>query len=285
MDDYVDISTQEGFENDLTSEGFTLKLRFSETSFEITFTCVIFTIASFGCIGNLVTIGKIVHDPKYHTPTFAAIGVLALADFVSVTTLTFDAMTNFWKFLPSFSVVGDIVQLSSYFHLCLLSAVRYLITVYPLQSRQYLTATAVCLCSLTIWIVTVVAILGLRYTSKTLPEKNVVAIYLTVNVFMLLIVCSIMALLHVKKIRTLQNSLSVTEQSQRRMNIVVTVIIIIFVLYQLSIIAINITIIFLYQQFSAELYYHRVNIEYYYVFTGCINFSCNPYILFLSQFL
>lgn len=67
MDDYVDISTQEGFENDLTSEGFTLQLKFSETSFEITFTFVSFTIAFFECIGNLVTIGKIVHDLKYHT--------------------------------------------------------------------------------------------------------------------------------------------------------------------------------------------------------------------------
>lgn len=114
MDDYVDtcISTQEGFENYLSSEGFTLQLKFSETSFEITFTCVSFTIAFFGCIGNLVTIGKIVHDLKYHTPTFAAIGVLALADFISLTTLTFDAMTNVWKFLPSFTIVVDIVQLS-----------------------------------------------------------------------------------------------------------------------------------------------------------------------------
>lgn len=46
-----------------------------------------------------------------------------------------------------------------------------------------------------------------------------------VDTFILLIVCSIIILLHVKKIRTLRNSLAVTDQTQRRMNIVVTVII------------------------------------------------------------
>lgn len=84
-----------------------MQLRFSETAFEITFTCVNFTIAFLGCIGNLATIGKIVYDQNYHTPTFAVIGMLALANFVSVAILSFVSMTNFWKFLPSFSVVGN----------------------------------------------------------------------------------------------------------------------------------------------------------------------------------
>lgn len=48
--DNVSKSIQKGFENDSTSEGFTLQLRFSDTTFEISFTCVIFTIAFFGCI-------------------------------------------------------------------------------------------------------------------------------------------------------------------------------------------------------------------------------------------
>uniref|UniRef100_A0A8W8LJ44 G-protein coupled receptors family 1 profile domain-containing protein n=1 Tax=Magallana gigas TaxID=29159 RepID=A0A8W8LJ44_MAGGI len=72
-------------DNSRSSEGFTLQLYFIETTFEIAFTCVTFTIAFFGFVGNLVTVGEIVRDPKYHTPTFAAIGLLALADFLSVT--------------------------------------------------------------------------------------------------------------------------------------------------------------------------------------------------------
>lgn len=46
-----------------------------------------------------------------------------------------------------------------------------------------------------------------------------------VDTFILLIVCSIIILLHVKKIRTLRHSLAVTDQTQRRMKIVITVII------------------------------------------------------------
>lgn len=107
INDNASTSIQKGFGNDSTPEGFILQLRYRETTFEITFTCVILTIAFFGCIGNLATIGKIVYDPKYHKPTFAVIGQLALADFLSVTVLTFDNMTNFSKFLPEFTVFRD----------------------------------------------------------------------------------------------------------------------------------------------------------------------------------
>lgn len=278
INDNASTSIQKGFGNDSTPEGFILQLRYRETTFEITFTCVILTIAFFGCIGNLATIGKIVYDPKYHKPTFAVIGQLALADFLSVTVLTFDNMTNFSKFLPEFTVIRDIFQLSSFFHVCLLSAVRYLITVHPLQSRQHLTVKSMCLCSLTIWISSGVVIIGLIYTVEAVPKIYVLTTYLIFNVLILLIVCSVVALLHVKKIRTLQNSLSVTEQSQRRMNIVVTVIISIFVLYQLFIVAGKIIFTFSDQLIGYYLVYG-------FVIIGSLNFSCNPYILFLSQII
>lgn len=57
-----------------------------------------------------------------------------------------------------------------------------------------------------------------------------------VDTFILLIVCSIIILLHVKKIRTLRNSLAVTDQTQRRMNIVVTVIISIIIICIVSLV-------------------------------------------------
>lgn len=57
-----------------------------------------------------------------------------------------------------------------------------------------------------------------------------------VDTFILLIVCSIIILLHVKKIRTLRNSLAVTDQTQRRMNIVVKVIISIIIICIVSLV-------------------------------------------------
>uniref|UniRef100_A0A8W8LMD6 G-protein coupled receptors family 1 profile domain-containing protein n=2 Tax=Magallana gigas TaxID=29159 RepID=A0A8W8LMD6_MAGGI len=283
MDVNVTRNTQNEFGNDSTSKGFTLQLFYSKTTFEITFTCVICTIAFFGCIGNLATIVKIVYDPKYHTPTFAAIGQLALADFLSITITTFDRMTNILEMWSHIIFISNTSIMSSYSHVCFLSVVRYLITVHPLQSRRHLTVTAVCLCSLTIWIFCGVFSAILNYTA--VGFIYVLTIRLVVNVFTLLIVCSIMTLLHVKKIRTLQNSLSVTDQSQRRMNIVVAMILSIFVLYQLPLIANNIMILFLYQQFSDKLYNHVNNIFYFNIFVACINYSCNPYILFFSQFI
>lgn len=262
-----------------------MQLTFIETTFEITFTCVIFTIAIFRCIGHIATLGKIVYDSKYHTPPFAVIGQLALADFLSVTILTFANLTNFLRISTHLNVIIDTLCFSSFSQVCLLSAVRYLITVHPLQRKKHLTVTAVCLCSLSMWITSGVANIGLIYTAKAVSTIYVTMIDIILRVFILLIVCSTMTIFHVKKIRTLQKSLSVTDQSQRRMNIVVTVIIRIFVLFQLSFIAMNIMIIIDYQQFSTQLFYHTFNIKNVYVFIGCIIFSCNPYVLFLSQFL
>lgn len=45
-------------------------------------------IAFLGIVGNIATIAKILHDSKFHTPTFAAIGFLALADFFSIVSFT-----------------------------------------------------------------------------------------------------------------------------------------------------------------------------------------------------
>uniref|UniRef100_A0A8W8LIR4 Uncharacterized protein n=1 Tax=Magallana gigas TaxID=29159 RepID=A0A8W8LIR4_MAGGI len=43
-------------DNSRSSEGLTLQLRFYRTTFDIAFTCVTFTVAFFGFVGNLVTI-------------------------------------------------------------------------------------------------------------------------------------------------------------------------------------------------------------------------------------
>lgn len=274
-----------GFESNSSSKRLTLHLMFIETNFEITFTCVIFTIAFFGAIGNLAAIGKIIYDPKYHTPTFAVIGQLALADFLSVTCVSFGFMTNIMQVWSFFVFIWNAAVFSSYFHVCLLSGVRYLITVYPLQSRQHLTVTAVCLCSLTIWITSGVAGAVVIILLK-LNVTYVIQICMTIiDVVLLLTVCIIMIFLHVKKIRTLQNSLSVTEQSQRRMNVVVTVIICIFALLQLMIISGDILIILSFQLLSDEIYNFLIYLRYCTIFLGCLNFSCNPYILFFSQFI
>lgn len=292
MDDYVNVTITEGFGDNSTSEGLTLQLNFSETTFGIALTCVAFTITFFGVVGNLATIGKIIRDPKYHTPTFAAIGLLALSDFLSVICFSFIQLTNLgyiWRILP---YIASIAFISSFFHVCFLSVVRYLITVHPLQSRRHLTVTAVCLCSLTIWI------------SSGVPGFVILPLFIIVNqelgsiigiIFLFffgiiviislpLIVCSIVIILHVVKIRTLQSSLSVTDQAQRKMNIVVTVILGLFVLLHVSSLVTG--MLYIIYKWSSVISYETFLYMYYFdIFIGCLNFSCNPYILFLSQFI
>ncbi|XP_052677164.1 somatostatin receptor type 5-like [Crassostrea angulata] len=270
-------------DNSKSSEGLTLQLRFHRTTFEIAFTCVTFTVAFFGFVGNLVTIGKIVRDSKYHTPTFAAIGLLAFADFLSVTFSSFSWLTNIWM-LWSYGVEITLISMfSSYIHVCLMSAVRYLITVHPLQSRQHLTVTAVCLCSLTMWIFSGITVTFIRQIQLNIDDSSIVD--LLVIIFIPLTVCSIIITLHVKKIRTLRSSMSVTDQAQRRMNIVVTVITSIFVLFNLSLI-VNYTLFLIYDYAPSQcLVCQKIYFYYFYVFMGCVNVSCNPYILFLSQFI
>lgn len=88
-----------------------------------------------------------------------------------------------------------------------------------------------------------------------------------------------------KKIRTLQHSPAVTDQTSR-MNIVVTLIISIFVLFRLSNIVTDILILmFVFRVTSFPSYETRLYNFYFYTFIGCINFSCNPCILFFSQYI
>lgn len=187
-------------------------------------------------------------------------------------------MTNIFFYFISIAA-----ELSSYFHVCLLSAVRYLITVYPLQSRQHLTVTAVCLCSPTIWMASIAAGVVYLTLEKSDITFSIQICIIILDVVLLLIVCFILILLHVQKIRTLQKSLSVTDRSQRRMNIVATVIVSIFVLLQLSLISEEILTLLYIQLFSDELLHYSRYMHFCYISIGFLNFSCNPYLLFFHN--
>lgn len=155
--------------------------------------------------------------------------------------------------------------------------------MYPLQSRQHLTVTAVCLCSLTMWISSEIAWVAknLMAIISTITVGTIIFRYLyTVNslFYTYPVTCK-------KKIRTLQHSPAVTDQTSR-MNIVVTLIISIFVLFRLSNIVTDILILmFVFRVTSFPSYETRLYNFYFYTFIGCINFSCNPCILFFSQYI
>lgn len=65
---------------------------------------------------------------------------------------------SIWKLVAymimpqSFIWFFDIFYLNSSGHVLLLCGVRYLVTVYPIHSRQHLTVKAVGFCSLSMWV-------------------------------------------------------------------------------------------------------------------------------------
>lgn len=264
-----------------------------QQSIEDTFMCICFIIASFGFVGNLATIAKIVHDSNLHTPTFTAIGYLALADVLSIINLNFFLVTNNKKFAETWIILMKsffcyLFYWSSSGHVLLLSIVRYLLTVHPLQSRRHLTVSMISVCSLSVWFISFFfgMIKTYLFYIHVNTESNVMILVNGIAYTMaLLLVCSITILLHVWKIRTIQVSLSVTRLTQKKMNLVVTGIITVYALHQLFTIG---RVFYTYMcKVSGDCIPTVFNVfTFGGILTGCINYSINPYLFFfLSIFL
>uniref|UniRef100_A0A8W8LUN0 G-protein coupled receptors family 1 profile domain-containing protein n=1 Tax=Magallana gigas TaxID=29159 RepID=A0A8W8LUN0_MAGGI len=69
------------FNNDELQSKPTFEIMFGDTTFETAFVYVCLVITFLGITGNIAAMAIILYKPKFHTPTFAAIGYLALADF------------------------------------------------------------------------------------------------------------------------------------------------------------------------------------------------------------
>lgn len=63
---------------------FEFHFHLNDTAIDVVVMYICVVISFLGIIGNIVTMAKIMCDSKYHTPTFAAIGYLALPDFFTV---------------------------------------------------------------------------------------------------------------------------------------------------------------------------------------------------------
>lgn len=97
-----------------------------------------------------------------------------------------------------FHLIFDIFYLNSSGHVLLLCGVRYLVTVYPIHSRQHLTVKAVGFCSLSMWVLFILfAVFAyIMRTNKKLYSIISCSIYYLI---LLVFVSFIMISLHVKK--------------------------------------------------------------------------------------
>lgn len=250
-------------------------------------------VAALGIIGNIVTMVKIVFDSKLRTPTFAAIGHLAFANFLALIVLTvhlFLAMRvlkirNLWAQL-TVVFISDTIYLSSACHVLLLLSVRYLITIHPLQSRRRLTIKAVSLCSISVWLISF--LFGVLksyffYVHKPTESHFTMLINSITYIILLFLVCFITLALHFWKIRAIQISRFVTKHIQTRMNLVVTAIITVFAFFQIFAITKS---LFIYNSHDSRYKYVGVYtfLHLGMIVSGFLTFSINPYIFFFLSF-
>nr|XP_034307738.1 lysophosphatidic acid receptor 3-like [Crassostrea gigas] len=263
----------------------TFEIMFGDTTFETAFVYVCLVITFLGITGNIAAMAIILYKPKFHTPTFAAIGYLALADFFAGIILSLVRFTT-CPYLDVFMCKTFTVSLfyySSFGHLLLLVTLRYLITVRPLISRRHLTVKVVSLCSLSVWFLS--ALLGVitHYVMANIDTYSLTTIIrVIINLVVLCVVCFTMISLHIRKIKALQNSSCVRRQTQqRKMNLVITGITVAFMLFQIFLIAEK-----LYKAFGEQIDDVSLFLSSSVNFTASVYYSCNPYIFFfLSMFL
>ena len=124
---------------------------------------------------------------------------------------------------------------SSSGHILLLPVVRCIILVHPLQGRQYLTTTFVSLESLSVWILSFfVLFVGQTFSVQKLYNRHcwVYIFVLFFNVIECLVVVLLVILMHKRKLMILRQS-SVSRQTLRKMTLIVTLIIGIFLFFRL----------------------------------------------------
>lgn len=274
------------------------KFRTNKYSFDFQFefpTDVIFNIMSaviavLGVIGNFVTIVMISYQSRFHTPTFVAIKCLAVSDFFGTIAAVFEFFTNVlfllqhnaFSYLYLFDIINLTVYLCSLCHVLLLCAVRYLLVVHPLDSRQYLTVTVVSLGSLTSWVLCFVFVGIYIYLVSTFENKKIVlAIDMMEAIFeilYLIIAAIIIILMHFKKVVAIKKS-STQIQIQTKLNFIASVMI--FFIFLCRIIDTVVDVLFVLEK--TELITTRVRKLY--IFFSFFIYSYNPYILFVFSCL
>ncbi|XP_062585068.1 C-X-C chemokine receptor type 2-like [Saccostrea cucullata] len=260
----------------------------------------ILIIGAFGLTGNFVAFMKIVCSKKYRTPTFAAIGCLALPDFFMIIHCYIISFTNlethlhdeftFDQNLVSLSDVYDFLFYTTYYcslgHVIFLSIVRYILISDPLRSKHYLTVSFVTRYSIIIWFISFILSICTVILLKldlNLTKGQSYLILATLRAIVGLIPICIIVILHYFKLKTLRNS-SVCSRVQNRMNFIIVLILSVFASYQICVVFKPILwvldIKFKIAKSVCNIFFTVLELF------GFLHFSCNPYIyFFISVFV
>ncbi|XP_062573504.1 melanocyte-stimulating hormone receptor-like [Saccostrea cucullata] len=204
------------------------------------FTFIGIVLVVLSCVGNIVAIVFIRKNPALHSPTYTGIACLAFCDIIA-------AIFRFLKFRShsiyvvidvcndlelsvfedSLSILSFLTLNSSYFHLTMISAVRYRLISRPFKTYIGLSCRTVLQYSAVCWVLSLVASIG--YGAKVLTISHaeehisdVIEIAFVIYLFSITIIP--LLTIHILKIRKLRKSLVVNKRHEVRMHTMMAVI-------------------------------------------------------------
>ncbi|XP_062607082.1 trace amine-associated receptor 5-like [Saccostrea cucullata] len=275
----------------------------AETSegFEKSIAILTLIIGLLGFVGNIVTIFKIVCDKRLHTPTFLAIGCLALPDTLNIigifvrkfsdlfiyVVIQHDYNESMFEFLTFYFLDQTFISCSTA-HIVFLAMIRYLLIVHPLESKVRLTVPIVMSCSVMIWIYSLLLSAFILIIIATITEDSIDRsgkIMYTFSILSILrgwlAICAII-IMHIKKVMALNMS-SVTNTICLRMNVIICIILSVYVFSLIPFMLFTCYSLYVVNtdsllSFSFVIYMYDICLIF-----GIFNFSCNPYVIFWAS--
>ena len=209
----------------------------------LAFSAISLTIFGLGFTGNILTIAIILCSKKLHTPTFTMITCLAVSDAFSLFVFVLLHYTNTYILVDLcagmneklvavlFEILDLQARLNAGSQLCLLASLRYVAIVNPLKFKIFFTSRRVVIISSLGWIcvliVSTAAVFGGVRTSVKLQFCHTILFF---NLANFIIPTLVFITLHCLKLRALRRSPSLNNKSFARMNVVITLVIVIYIL-------------------------------------------------------
>ena len=187
---------------------------------------------ALGFFGNIITIFKVACNKSLHSPTYCAVACLALADLVCLCmsyVVYYSGVMSYVESFPGTEYYIDVIDAarfvshhSSALHVVMLFCVRSLVTVNPFKYGLYFAVKKIIIWSTAIWLISLafVVIAGLISDS--------ILVNLVYTIYILIFICCALCCLHRKKMKALESSWTGNRTVRRKMNIVVLIILIIF---------------------------------------------------------
>ena len=209
-------------------------------------------ILALGFAGNVVTVVVVSCWKELHTPTFTMIACLAVSDAYSLLqhfVWHYTYLSNIWFYILcvnhsmydiSRNLTVYIGRFNAGFHLSLLAILRYVAVVHPLKFKTYFSSKRVIFTSFCGWII--VLLFSTCCTLMVFYRRHIFYtrdqywdFRASVSSLNFVIPTLLFITLHCLKMRALRRSPALNKNTSRKMTIVITIIILIYVASSASI--------------------------------------------------